>query len=312
MNVPGMLYAQGNYSFNIFSEVLLHAVKFATIHSNYLKFCGVLDKIKPDLILTDSEPNAFLYAHRRSIPVIALTNVITTLNYYACLPAIVRNSSLGLQRLMLGQLVRFMRRRASVFVEPSIVSEKMDAGGVIYSDVIARETPEKTKKANIGKDFFYVSIGSQYEAELLKYLKLSLPKFKDNYFVIASKTAVKKEQGRNFEVLPFVENPFPYMKACKGIIAPAGHTIISEALVYKKPILVVPMKNHIEQQVNAHLVEKQGFGVACRSPEQLERSMQRFFSGLSGFQGNVNKTDFEGKGAEQVAGIVSSLIDKSV
>src|SRR3989338_4375685 len=92
---------------------------FDKIRRNYIAFCKILDKIKPNLVITDLEPYAFLYAYRRNIPVIVLSNVIATLNNYDGLPERIKNNSLALQGFMLRQFVQFMLNRGTLFVEPS-------------------------------------------------------------------------------------------------------------------------------------------------------------------------------------------------
>ena len=49
--------------------------------------------------------------------------------------------------------------------------------------------------------------------------------------------------------------------SCYGIICAAGFSITSEAIFLGKPMLVVPVKAHIEQQFNAAALEKEGIQV---------------------------------------------------
>lgn len=53
------------------------------------------------------------------------------------------------------------------------------------------------------------------------------------------------------------------LSQCKGIIAPAGHQLISEALYLKKPILVIPLKHHYEQQLNSLMLKESNKGICC-------------------------------------------------
>ena len=49
--------------------------------------------------------------------------------------------------------------------------------------------------------------------------------------------------------------------SCYGIICAAGFSITSEAIFLGKPMLVIPVKDHIEQQFNAAALEKEGVQV---------------------------------------------------
>lgn len=310
IKVPGISYTRRNYYLDIFSEILLKLIGFRKIKKGYSKFRQVLNKINPDVVITDSEPNAFLYAYRRNKPTMVITNVITTLNDYEFLSGYVKNKSTVLQKFMLRKFIEFMLKRGTIFIEPSFNFKNKKVDKVHYVNLIVRKLPSQVKAKKFGKNFFYISVGSVFEKVLVRELLKILPKFRDKFFVIASNTIKKKARKHNYIIFPFQKNPFPYIKACDGIIAPAGHTIISEALVYKKPIFVAPIKNHIEQITNAYLIERQGFGLACYKFEDLQKSLEKFFSQINKFKSNLTKSKFKGNGAEQIAKIVSQLVER--
>lgn len=65
-----------------------------------------------------------------------------------------------------------------------------------------------------------------------------------------------------FRVFPSAEPGFAAsLAACRGIIAPAGHQLMSEALQLKKPLLVFPQKGQYEQQLNARMLVRSGWGM---------------------------------------------------
>jgi uncharacterized protein (TIGR00661 family) len=69
---------------------------------------------------------------------------------------------------------------------------------------------------------------------------------------------------------PFCEQSFlDDLASCRFAIVNAGHTTISEALHYGKPVICLPVLGQAEQEINAHYIEKCGFGVSYR-PEHGE------------------------------------------
>ena len=50
------------------------------------------------------------------------------------------------------------------------------------------------------------------------------------------------------------------LSGAKAVITNGGFTLISEALYLHKPICSIPVKNQFEQFVNAHYLEKLGYG----------------------------------------------------
>jgi uncharacterized protein (TIGR00661 family) len=64
------------------------------------------------------------------------------------------------------------------------------------------------------------------------------------------------------------------LAGCRGVIASAGFSLISECLYLKKRMLVIPWAGQYEQIINARYMEKHGLGV---SAERLdEQAVKRF------------------------------------
>jgi hypothetical protein len=54
------------------------------------------------------------------------------------------------------------------------------------------------------------------------------------------------------------------MTQCAGLISTAGFESVAEAMYLGKPVMMVPVPNHIEQMINAHDGELSGAGVQAR------------------------------------------------
>jgi uncharacterized protein (TIGR00661 family) len=55
------------------------------------------------------------------------------------------------------------------------------------------------------------------------------------------------------------------MTHCAGLISTAGFESVAEAMYLGKPVMMVPVPNHIEQMINAHDGELSGAGVQART-----------------------------------------------
>jgi uncharacterized protein (TIGR00661 family) len=53
------------------------------------------------------------------------------------------------------------------------------------------------------------------------------------------------------------------MLGCRGLLSTAGYESVCEAMYLGKPVLMVPVENHFEQQMNALLFEEAGAGIGC-------------------------------------------------
>ncbi len=66
------------------------------------------------------------------------------------------------------------------------------------------------------------------------------------------------------------------LAACRGVIASAGFSLISECLYLKKKMLLLPLAGQYEQIINAHYAENLGLGL---SSEKLDgQSLTRFLA----------------------------------
>jgi uncharacterized protein (TIGR00661 family) len=79
----------------------------------------------------------------------------------------------------------------------------------------------------------------------------------------------KKEIYRPCENLTFhpidAEKYLAKMSTCAGLISTAGFESVAEAMYLKKPVMMVPVPNHIEQMINAYDGEISGAGIAAKS-----------------------------------------------
>ncbi len=81
-------------------------------------------------------------------------------------------------------------------------------------------------------------------------------------------------------------DPFFYdaLHRCKGIISTAGHTLLSEAMFLGIPVYAIPLPVY-EQHMNAHILEKHGFGM---SRPKLEReSLDEFLRKIPEWRKNI-------------------------
>jgi len=89
--------------------------------------------------------------------------------------------------------------------------------------------------------------------------------------------------GVNFRIFPSEDFDFTASLAtCRAVIAPAGHQLISEALFYRKPLLVFPQHMQYEQNLNAQMLVRSGWGMKSHVRHIL-RSMDTFLNRLDRF-----------------------------
>lgn len=107
------------------------------------------------------------------------------------------------------------------------------------------------------------------------YLK---PSFKDKLLEM-----LKAFPEVKFRFFPDPEHDFlEALAGAKAVIAPAGHQLICECLVLKKPALVFPEKMQYEQRLNAEMLERSGWGLNGDNGE-MKDNVNAFLKSLSEF-----------------------------
>lgn len=96
-----------------------------------------------------------------------------------------------------------------------------------------------------------------------------------------TKDAEPVKHGSNLQVHPLSAHKFAdYLGRCHAYLGTAGFDAIAEAAFLKKGMLLVPIKNHIEQRCNAFQAAREGLGV-CASEFNLSLLLSKDASAAS-------------------------------
>jgi uncharacterized protein (TIGR00661 family) len=96
------------------------------------------------------------------------------------------------------------------------------------------------------------------------------------------------------------------LASCCYIICGGGHTLLSEALFYGKPVMSFPIENAFEQFLNAFYIEKLGYGRKVAGFDPKSDLIGSFEARLDWFRKNIREANFNGN-AE-----IFSLLDRFV
>ncbi len=96
------------------------------------------------------------------------------------------------------------------------------------------------------------------------------------------------------------------LEGCSYVVQGGGHTLMTESLYLGKPILTLPIMAMVEQRLNAHYVEKLGYGMQANMLHLTPQLLQEFEAQLAFFKGNILKGDFCGNS------LVFGLVDRFI
>ncbi|MDF1568006.1 MAG: glycosyltransferase family protein [Spirochaetaceae bacterium] len=139
-----------------------------------------------------------------------------------------------------------------------------------------------------------------------------------DYFLVyvkdSSRVRMRKALSRftdvQFRVFPNSEEDFTQALAgCRGVIAPAGHQLISESLFLGKPVLAIPQRGQFEQRLNARMLKLSGRGDRGRF-RTLEKDLHRFLVGIQDYPHAARgfETFRYDDDTERTAGMIMSFV----
>lgn len=102
------------------------------------------------------------------------------------------------------------------------------------------------------------------------------------------------------------ENFLTDLASCAYVVCGGGHTLISEALHFGKPVISFPIDNIFEQFLNAHYLEKLGYGACLTGFNPGETVIRSFERNLDRFRQNIRRENFYGN--EEIFGLVNHFI----
>ncbi len=214
-----------------------------------VKTIGLVEPFKPELAITDYEPNIPWMSMTLGIPCLSIDN-----------QHIVRFGSL---RIPFSKRIDLAMMRVAMFLQFRIIQNFMV---VSFFDIDMKSTDRVTffppllrkevvDRSPSEKEFVLAYHGYATTKKFHAFLQ-SIPRpvycYGGNIEDRAGNVTYKKNSTEGF---------LDDLACCHYIVCSAGHTLISEALYYGKPVMAFPIKNAFEQYLNGYYIAKQGFGM---------------------------------------------------
>lgn len=169
-----------------------------------------------------------------------------------------------------------------------------------------RDLPPKEelmKKLGLEKEPILIMLGGSTFGNILADKIMNFSSLFDEQFIMFGSNISYVPQ-RNVTYYPYKENIFEYLKVSKAVITLAGHLTLSECLAFRKPAMVFPIADHVEQVLNAYALEKVTH--VRYNLSELRNNIISFLSELEALRNKI--PDIEFNGAEQVVDIVQGMV----
>ncbi|MFD0750125.1 glycosyltransferase family protein [Mucilaginibacter calamicampi] len=215
------------------------------LKSRFRKFLKEIKELpidKYDVVINDFEPVSSWACYLADKPCIGLSHQAAVLSENAPKPE---------ETDMIGKLV--LKNYAPVTASYGFHFKKFDKK--TFTPVIRQQVREQRIS---NKGHYTVYLPAYDDKRLIK----RLSEFKDVYWDVFSKHNSKTKQYGNILIQPINNKAFiKSMAESEGVLCGAGFETPAEALYMKKKLLVIPMKNQYEQQLNAAALKDMGVPV---------------------------------------------------
>jgi uncharacterized protein (TIGR00661 family) len=228
---------------------------------------------RPDVVVSDFEPLASIYARVSRTPLIAVDNInmLDRCRHDAEIVAGHREDfalARTVARSMVPNAVRYI---VTTFFRPPLAKEQTMLVPPILRKAIVEAVPE---------DGEHLVVYASGEESAMAALRAS--GIRCRVYGMRGGPAEGKTDG-NLELKPrsdagFVED----LRTARGVVAGGGFSLMSEAVYLGKPMLALPLLGQFEQTMNSRYLEREGYGVAAS--ELTAEAVERFVAGLDGYR----------------------------
>jgi len=312
LEIGGPKFPERHSRFSTMKTIMMN-LKLPSIYlRNYLKLKQLFRVFKPDAVICDFEPLPLYMEKKKPHFLVFNFDPIQYEEY-------VKESKK--KYLIQNKYISLIYSKAKKISAPVIIPtfEKHSAEeNKFYNFVnpIVRKLPnlsqkELLEKLKLNKPPILIMFGgSHFSTNLLYKIQGVLQDIGEEFIIFAYR--LSGESHGNVTFIPFKENFLEYLKASKGVITQAGHCTLSECIALKKPSLLFPIPNFIEQELNAYYAKKQEISLVENKKnftrQELSAIIKRFIKSIPELKKNFEKINLETNGAEQAANIIEKTI----
>jgi uncharacterized protein (TIGR00661 family) len=253
---------------------------------------------RPDLVISDYEPICAQYAYEYKAPLITIDQQSKYL--VGKFPEELHSQTYAdeVERLKMF----FPKARARIACSFFDVEKENNEFKVLMYPPIIKESIIKIKRKISSPISILVYFSSQIEfPQSLKEISVAcVTQPQSNFHVFAPNIDNGKTRGNVFFYKHHDKAFNKILGKCSGIISTAGHTLLSEAMYLNIPVYALPLAVY-EQQMNAEIIERNGFGM--RAENVNEEKLQYFISNIGQFRTKIinDKTVLlRGNGKEKI------------
>jgi len=303
---PPLAYAFSGDGVNALGTLASVSKMRGALHEKKERLEALIDKLQPDLVVTDSE-YIIRPVLRRPIPLAGINNSDVVVSQYfrhKHLPASIRSHFWAIEYS--DYLLHRMKWKMAVSPSPFVDPPRSDVFKRI--GLIVRDGARDTAKERTGKpaplpqeiDRIVVMLSGSAFASQISELQ-TLPWKVDVIGRDGASEGNVTYHGKIRESLELVRN-------AGALVINGGFSSVSEAIAMMRPVYVIPVPNHAEQLINALMVKEVGAGDVANTATIISRLKEAHRTNCwQGIRQERLPVDFNGgdQAAELLLGVIS-------
>jgi uncharacterized protein (TIGR00661 family) len=219
----------------------------------------------PDLVITDFDGFAYLFAKSHRKPVLSVDNIQMVdrcQHDSTILEGIHRDYHLA-RAFVHAKLGRANHYVITTFFTPPLRKQRTTLVPSLLRPEILAAKPERGDHLLVYGRISETAIAA-LEASGVK-----------SHVYGARDGLTEEVQEGSLTYRPFANEAFiDDLRTSRGIVGSAGYSLMSEAVYLRKPMLALPLAGQFEQEMNARYLERLGFGTAASALD--EAALERF------------------------------------
>ncbi|MEN8128206.1 MAG: glycosyltransferase family protein [Planctomycetota bacterium] len=219
--------------------------------ANRRLFADSVEPFEPDLVISDFEPFSAWWAQRHRVPCVSIDHehVLTCCELDG-------ERALWKERLLAQIVTRGYHTFADAYLIPNFFKAPVTNAHAaltppVVRNIVLNQRPES------GEHVVMYATGAD-EKMRQRILDIAQSFRRHRFYVYGFNRDL--ERGNCVFKKTSTDGFIRDLASCRGVIATAGFSLISECLHFRKPMLLIPLQDQYEQLLNTFYVEKLGLG----------------------------------------------------
>ena len=279
-----------------FNHKMPYSAAVASYFENHLnnrvdrkKILKKIHAFLPDLSITDYESNLPWISRMMGLTCLSLDHQHIALLKYPSLPL---NRRTGLAMLRIAIWMQFREITRHMIISFFHTSSQLGSHTKVFPPILRKDVLDRTPSpGNHVLAYHGYSTTTQFH-KFLQTIPSPVLCYGMNVDRVEANVTYKKNSSDHF---------IDDLASCRYVISTAGHTLLSEALFYNKPVMAFPIRNAFEQFLNGYFLEKKGFGLVNDAFRPSDHTLETFEKNIDDYRKEIKTTSFCGNEAVNTA-----------